>query len=139
MMYKCWEYDCNKECFTEMHDEVNCIMHELGCVEDQYKEECISDECEGEALDLFKCLESKGEEEGEMIACGNCLQDAIDSIPMYTDCAQLKDKDFCNAVQSCAHDTCHDECSDKLHVVMACIVNGNCNGNYYDSQCPSGI
>jgi len=86
---------------------------------------------------LGDCLRSNGESDDEVDDCADCIDGAMASYN-GTICGELEEagKD----VQSCADDACHNDCSDVMHVYVACYVNcWSCEGPAYNDECLSGI
>ena len=87
---------------------------------------------------LGDCLRSNGESDDEVDDCADCIDGAMASYN-GTICGELEEVGFCQDVQSCADDACHNDCSDEMHVYVACYVNWSCKGPAYNDECISGI
>jgi len=132
---------CGNDCSDEVHAAVSCLTNATWC--GGYESECLSGDeipCHDEFNDFMGCEDSNGESFEDKAACVTCLYDTFDDlVESGATCDELEESGYCDAVKSCADGDCNDECSDELHVYMACeFENAGCEDSY-DSECLTGM
>jgi hypothetical protein len=100
------------------------------------------DPCNTYAVKLSDCLLSKGESDKNVVACFACLGKVYEShlIDGYM-CADLKEIDYCDAVEDCAVGACNNFCSADLNDVEESVTSfdGCINESFYMNKCIYGI
>jgi hypothetical protein len=132
---------CGNDCSDEVHATMSCWTNATWC--SGYDSECLGGDelpCHDEYLNFFGCKESNGESVEDQAACMTCIYNAYtDLIDSKATCSELEESGYCDAVQSCADGDCNNDCSDELHVLLACDMDFAGCGDAYDSECLTGM
>jgi hypothetical protein len=80
----------------------------------------------------------------EILACGECLNEAWEDVEIGTNCLNLKEVGYCDDIESCEDTTCKSNksqgsqisCWDDAMDVVGCIVEyDGCGESLFESEC----